>query len=159
MMVSPALPGVNRRNSAGKTSICKGVWQEGHGVKSGRLKTLLSRVALHFVQQTNGEFMRTTVLFIDHARIANAVVQGAFLVIKSSHDVADVTNQPAENFCEVASGGATVADLRAVGVHHFEFAEHFAGSGAEFANKENRIKQIGHVIAELQENLNGIKSV
>jgi hypothetical protein len=69
-------------------------------------------------------------------------MQGALFLVKSNHDVADVTKEAAKEFCEEPPRRTPVSNLCAGFVHHLDLACHFAGCGTIFAHEEDRIGSV-----------------
>src|ERR1039458_5526380 len=82
-----------------------------------------------------------SVLALDDAGVADHVVQGAFLGIEAGHDIADHQNHAADDFGEVAAGGAAGGDGAAIGPDHLESQRHLAGRGAEAAGPKSTIQE------------------
>src|SRR5579859_8118799 len=74
--------------------------------------------------------------------IADVIVQGTFLAVKSDYNVADITNHATEHFGEEPSGCPTIADATAFRRHHLDFAGHFPQGGAIFAQEKNLIRHL-----------------
>src|SRR5690348_3098068 len=91
-------------------------------------------------------------LLVHDARIADMIVQGAFLrVVKRDHEITDVTDHAAQHFGKSASRRASVAETSSVGRDHLQPAQHFAGSCAVFSEKEYLISDVHAEKAEFQE--------
>src|SRR5262249_37834280 len=79
-------------------------------------------------------------LRLDHARIADHVVEGALLRIEARDDVADQEDQRAELLGKVSPHGTAVADEAATRANYFQTQRHLAGRRPEAANKKRLIR-------------------
>ena len=95
---------------------------------------------MQLLQETSGVFMRK--LFVDHPRVADAVVQCLFLIIKGRHDVTNQADQCAQILRQAASASAREANRSAIRRDDFQTAGHFARRCAVFGKEKSRVQRL-----------------
>src|SRR5579862_7672116 len=75
-------------------------------------------------------------ILINHARVANPVMQRAFLFIEGNHDVSYVKDHAAQDFREHPSNGKTIANSSSIEPDYPDSASHFAERRSIPANKK-----------------------
>ncbi len=77
----------NDLQTAGKTSALRRLLQEGQAVSESELIFSSLKGEMHFVQLSTDESLSLLWLYTDHPCLADAIVQGAPLVIECRHDI------------------------------------------------------------------------
>src|SRR6266568_585337 len=93
---------------------------------------------------------------VDDPRVANMVMQGPLLIVKSGDDVTDRADQLAEDFRATPAKRAAITDLAAARIHHGEFEHHLTRCRAEFAEEKCRINRADRNEYQLKQQTEGL---
>ena len=102
-----------RANSAGNNQTRRDAKHEGHCMVVSVFHCEGSSGMPHRVHARR-EPVAVTDLFLHHSRIADAVVQGALLVVERGHDIADPKGEAADPLGKVAADRQSGRDLSAI---------------------------------------------
>src|ERR1041384_2103023 len=115
---------------AGKTNASVSAPQKPQG-RNSRATLPASRTSLESGKPQPVQRMATQLLSgPNNASSRYVIVECAFLGIETSHDIADHQSDTAKNLGEVAADSPAPGNPPAIRRNHFQFEDHFAGSGA-----------------------------
>src|ERR1017187_4982269 len=84
----------------------------------------------------SSDFIPESTAHLDHARIAEQIVQRTLLRVESRHDVANHQNNPAHDFREVAAHRAAQRYRASIGTNDLQIQRHLARRRAKAADEE-----------------------